>query len=796
MPAPLARFLEWYLELPRSGSGEGTAWRLLWGPAAGSELSPQALCWLAVVAVGLIVGTAWLAGRTAPRRHGWLQVSLRLAAAAVSWLMLGRLSLQVDRTELPTVAVLVDVSASMGHTDRYVDPRLAKTARTLRLGPDELTRLGLVQRILERDEGRWWQTLQTTHRVQLYAFDEHARALDTEGGATDLTPELLSAVGRLTASGAGTAPATAVREVLDEFRGHPLSGIVLFTDGIANRDDERLTRAAALARQRGVPLFPVGVGGPDPERDLELFDLLADEVAYLGEPLTLGLQYRSFGLAGQSSRLTVTVLGETSPRLTKEVQLAGDRVATPVDLSFTLPEEGEYELLIQADAVAGESNLENNQLRQHVEVRREPLRVLLVDGSPRWEYRALKPVLERDDTVQLQCYLHSADREYAAEDRTALRSFPVTQDQLNRYDVIVWGDVDLSLLGPDVGELLQRFVVEHGGGLVCIAGEEFHPQEYRGTPLEVLLPVSLEGAVACLAGPGEAAPRLELTVEGRSQRFLRLADDAADDDLAWQALPPAAEWFIRTPQVKPGASVLAVGARAGEAPAPLIVQQRIGRGQVLYHGFDSTWKWRRRVEDRYFGRYWSQAVRAVAARRNQRSNSLELTPDRRIYQPGEIVTLQLRGTGADISPGAPVTISVHSTGTGERYTLELTAVTPGAEVRRGILKDLPLGQYRAVVAAPGEAAAVECRFRVEMPDHERRERAIAEQDLLQAARLTQGSYQSFADADQVPARLPRGRTVRLTQIEPLPLWNRWETLLLVSALLCAEWLLRQRAHVV
>ncbi|MEZ6143903.1 MAG: hypothetical protein R3B91_00430 [Planctomycetaceae bacterium] len=53
--------------------------------------------------------------------------------------------------------------------------------------------------------------------------------------------------------------------------------------------------------------------------------------------------------------------------------------------------------------------------------------------------------------------------------------------------------------------------------------------------------------------------------------------------------------------------------RRNEAgPLPVIVSQRYGAGQVLFHASDELWRWRERVEDRYYGRYWLQMVRYLS----------------------------------------------------------------------------------------------------------------------------------------------------------------------------------------
>ena len=54
-------------------------------------------------------------------------------------------------------------------------------------------------------------------------------------------------------NGPTSALGTAVRTVLQEFRGSPLAGIVMLTDGVTT-EGEDLVQAAQQAAQMGVPL--------------------------------------------------------------------------------------------------------------------------------------------------------------------------------------------------------------------------------------------------------------------------------------------------------------------------------------------------------------------------------------------------------------------------------------------------------------------------------------------------------------------------------------------------------------
>ena len=364
------------------------------------------------------------------------------------------------------------------------------------------------------------------------------------------------------------------------------SAVVIFSDGVASESaSDRLSLAAESGRGRLPPLFPVPLGDRHPARDLELYDLLADPVAFVEQPVTLDFQLKGYGLAGRTARVALSVTGASGVAAVTESVLPDDGVAVPLRLSFTPQTEGEYELVLRAEPAEGELNLANNELRRTIRVRQEQIRVLLAERAPRWEYRHLKAVLERDESVELQTVLQESDLEYLQEDQTALAAFPATKEDLFRYDVVIFGDLDLNYMNPGGLELLREFVRDRGGGLILIAGEAHNPQRYAGTPLEALLPIqlnSLQPAVVSHEGF-----RIEPTRSGRSHPILQLGPDEAAN---------ARIWSSRRRCSVAGRRPVAIGAQwcwpctsaayTADGRLPLIIVQRFGAGQVLYHATD------------------------------------------------------------------------------------------------------------------------------------------------------------------------------------------------------------------
>src|SRR5207302_5610877 len=136
---------------------------------------------------------------------------------------------------------------------------------------------------------------------------------------------------------------------------------------------------------------------------------------------------------------------------------------------------------------------DNNRIERTIFVRDAKLiKVLYVEGYPRYEFRFLKHLLERESekekgnkTIDLKVLLLDADSDYASEDKSALADFP-TREELNAYDVLILGDVDPKdpKLGDRRLQYVADFVRERGGGLLLIAGpRHFNPHAYKDGPL-------------------------------------------------------------------------------------------------------------------------------------------------------------------------------------------------------------------------------------------------------------------------------------------------------------------------
>ncbi|MBI3412269.1 MAG: VWA domain-containing protein [Planctomycetes bacterium] len=316
------------------------------------------------------------------------------------------------------------------------------------------TRLQLVLEILADPDRDWLAHLinRRHFKLHIYHLDLQGRAIklaDAEGPAGELVeadPAQLDraqkAVAGLEAEGNDSRLGTALRQVIDQYRGSSLAAAVMFTDGVTTRD-ETIAQVGEYAAQKAVPLFFVGVGEDNEIRDLRLHDLQVEDTVYVGDRIV----FKAF-VTGQGYKdMRVPVILKVQEKDKKEKELDRTMVkidpqgkSVPLKLLHTPTDVGRRTYIIQVEAPKSDRpekgpNPTNLRLERTIDViDTKMIRVLYVEGQPRYEFRFLKSLLERENpdakknkSVELRVLLLDGDASWPETDKSALVHFPATR---------------------------------------------------------------------------------------------------------------------------------------------------------------------------------------------------------------------------------------------------------------------------------------------------------------------------------------------------------------------------------
>lgn len=818
-------FLEWLLDLENIRLARDAPLLLRWE----NPLPAWLLFGIALLAAAWIAAIYRRESIPPGRRAALAGVRAGLMALVLAAFGQPAIVLQRNHTEPAQTVLLVDTSLSMAATEPLnQDPVLAESlARgsgiTGATALNDTSRLEFVRAALRRDDGAALKELTARNGLQVTSFDTDVRTLVSVPPGE--TPAAMGdAIAQLKADGLGTDLGGAIRQVIEQAQGRRIAAMVVASDG-QSTEPGNLKDATDLARGRQIPVYTTRLGLGERPVDVELGHVRAQESVFADDLLSVEGEVRALGTSVPVV-VRVELVDDHSGQVAAEEELTLDP-GTPakwVELTTKAKGEGRVTYRLQVRPLPGERLTENNGESVQVQVVADKLRVLYVEGYPRFEYRYLKNALLREKTIALSVLLLEADEQFVQEGTFPIRRFPESPEELGRFDVVLFGDVDprAGWLTMAQMKMLLDFVGNDGGGFGLIAGERFAPQRFLGTPLEKLVAVRIDPAVL---GPYDApissGYSTQLTPEGKRGRMFREAAGrwgaGGEDRVAGsEAALPDLYWFARTLGSKPGATVLAEhptvmttgDAARGPTPMPLVVMGRYGAGKLFFQGTDDTWRWRQHTGELMHDTYWVQAARDIMrSGRAAQDRRVAVRTDRRVYDFGERVQIQVEITDTELLAAQrdAVPLLVLQEGRDSREpgrspgagapTQRLSATRLAPDSRMFEVNTTPpaAGRFRvqmeSIIPREGEAPA-SAAFRVEQPDLEMRRPEADHESLRRIAEATGGKFLELSEWRAAFADIPN-RSVQIPDDVTEPLWDSKLAWILFVLALGTEWVLRK-----
>lgn len=628
-------------------------------------------------------------------------VALRAAAYIMMLLIIAGPKLHIQgkgRPEGP-LPIIVDRTESMSITDVSGGPRLAAALKIEKsLEANAETGLGLQQvHYLYGDEMVPWD-------------------LATDPVEKDpVAPDILSVNLPARFQGTQTSVRKMIIDGLKQHGGAYIPGIVIIGDG-AHNASELFEPAIDYVKQHHIPVYFVPTGQEKP-RDIALNHVIGEEIVFVEEKFKFFVSMQQFGYTGRNLAVKGTFGADAVeiPNIRPEQDGA---MTFPVE--FTPQQTGLFDLTVKIPPVGEEVTVENNTVTHRVRVIKDRIRILLVFGGPSWEFRFLNGAFDRDRRVQHKSYLQSVDpRIFKYNQSKFIENLPTVPAELYRnYDMVMVSGIDMHTLPPDFLKILRTFIIGEGGSLVVISDGSEVPYSLKGTVLEQLLPVRIPQPVGSANFSQEtfksmATPyKLKIAEEGNGNPLVSFDVDLKRNENIWDSFP---EMFEVCPEaeVKPSGIVVVEQRPVGsEEAVPAIVYHTIGKGMVLYMGFDATWRWRKEVGDRYFRDYWGKVAQFMGfPHLLGESAPSRLYVDRLEANIGDRIVVSAVVRNKDYSPLMADRITVSLKHDAENPTeMDMPVVSGRPGIYRASFYPDTEGKY--VIALPPVFTADSCEIRV------------------------------------------------------------------------------------
>ena len=673
-----------------------------------------------------------------------------------------------------------------------------------------------------QDQSVWLTRLAQDFDVRKYVFDSNLRPAKS--------------FDELTFQGEASAVQNALTALTDRFRGQPVAGILLLTDGNATDATSEAIKTTGMP-----PVYPVAVGKVGSLSDLSVTHVAVSQTNFEAAPVTITATIESHSITFRKAG--IRLLDENNKEIERRDLNLGSEGEPRVERFLLRPEKSGvsfYTVQVflpgeeQLTAVTGSKNeatLSNNRRLVTVDRGTGPFRVLYVTGRPNWEFKFLRRALAEDDEVQLLGLVRIARREpkfkflsregertnplfrgfgsqsdeqaeqydepvlvrLGIKEPDELRGgFPTSAEDLFQYPAVILDDIESAFFSQDQMSLLQQFVSRRGGGFLMLGGKDsFVEGGFQRAAIGEMLPVYLDRTEA---SAGETGHRLVLTREGWLQSWTRLRTNEQEEQKRIEGLPEFKS-LNQIRAIKPGATVLAQVKSTDGSERPALVAQQFGRGRSAAMLIGDLWRWNLRRADPNesdLEKSWRQTIRWLIS---DVPGRVEAETRRTLLGalPAIQIVVRARDTKYEPLDNAVTTLTIE---TPDQQKIELVAESSDDSPGQYLATFAPRhpGVYRAkatVTAADGSSVGQrEIGWTSEPQTEEFRTLTFNRPFLDALAKQTEGEVIEADELDAFVSSLPN-RKIPIVETWTYPLWHQTSVFLFAISCLIGEWGLRR-----
>ncbi len=197
-----------------------------------------------------------------------------------------------------------------------------------------------------------------------------------------------------------TEPSTnfsALSEVLfSNFSNRNLGAVIIASDGLYNRGNSPRYSLAKLK----APIYTIAMGDTTPRRDLLISEIRNNRLAYLGNRFPIEVQWDARELKGQTANLSVSQAGTVLFKESFPISSEFEQIIVPVILEAKKP--GLQRYTVKLDNLEGEASYSNNSKELFIDVLDSRQKLLILGAHPHPDIASIHSALKSNENYEVE----------------------------------------------------------------------------------------------------------------------------------------------------------------------------------------------------------------------------------------------------------------------------------------------------------------------------------------------------------------------------------------------------------
>lgn len=242
--------------------------------------------------------------------------------------------------------------------------------------------------------------------------------------------------------------------IKNNYEGRNLTDVVLLTDGIVNQG------LTPTFNTYPFKVHSVGVGDTLPKRDVAIKNVVANNVAYLGNQFPVQADVAANGFSGRATNVYLKQNGRILDR--KNVAFGQEDAFEQVTFQVSSNTNGTQHYVVEVEPLAGEFTTRNNQRDVYIDIVDGKEKILLLALSSHPDVKALRTIIEKNDNYELDVVLFGSVNNWADLNYT------------KKYDLVILHQLpDHFGTGNDA---IQKFLQRDNTPLFIVLGNQASAQ--------------------------------------------------------------------------------------------------------------------------------------------------------------------------------------------------------------------------------------------------------------------------------------------------------------------------------